>query len=391
MLLDVYDFFGTSFSFMIENKNKESILNQNNRSEKSLPQEDVMSKQKQTQLRKNVAPFATADMKASIIQLVNTILPFLVLWFLAYQSLSISIWLTLALAVFASGFVIRIFIIFHDCTHMSFFKNKRANRIVGTITGIITLFPFEKWKREHSIHHATSSNLDKRGTGDVWVMTVEEYKAASFWGRLYYRMYRNPLVMFGLGPIYLFLISGRFNRKDAKRKERINTYLINISIVVLYGLLVWAIGWQAFLIIQLPILFISGSLGIWLFYVQHQFEDTYFENEDEWDYVKAAVDGSSFYKLPKVLEWITGSIGYHHVHHLSPRVPNYNLEKAHESTPPLQQATTITLATSLQSIRFRLWDETSKSFKSFKQVKAILKKQSVSVKITPRESSFQEK
>ena len=350
-----------------------------------------MNKEKQAQLRKNVAPFATSDMKASIKQLINTVLPFLLVWFLAYESFSISVWLTLALAVVASGFVIRIFIIFHDCTHMSFFKNKEANRIVGTITGIITLFPFEKWKREHSIHHATSSNLDKRGTGDVWVMTVDEYVAASTWGRMKYRMYRNPLVMFGLGPFYLYLISGRFNRKGAKRKERLNTYLINASIIAIYGFLIWAIGWQAFLIIQLPLLFIAGSLGIWLFYVQHQFEDSYFENEDEWNYVKAAVDGSSYYKLPKVMQWMTGSIGFHHVHHLSPRVPNYNLEKAHESTPPLQQVTTITLASSLKSFHFRLFDEATKSFKSFKEIKGVLKESASKGKVNTTRSSFPEK
>ncbi len=350
-----------------------------------------MSKQKQQQLRKNVAPFAKPNTKSSVRQLFNTLLPFFLLWFLAYQSLSISIWLTVALSVIASGFVIRIFIIFHDCTHYSFFQNNKANRIVGTITGIITLFPYEKWKREHAIHHATSSNLDKRGTGDVWVMTVEEYVDASFWGRLAYRLYRNPLVMFGLGPIYLFLISGRFNRKDARLKERFNTYLINVSIVVIYGLLIWAIGWQAFLIIQLPILFIAGSLGIWLFYVQHQFEDSYFEEESEWDFVKAAVDGSSYYKLPKILQWLTGNIGYHHVHHLSPRVPNYNLEEAHESTPPLQQATTITLATSLKSIHFRLYDEASKSFFTFKDVKKLLNKPIIDVNISTRDTEFQKK
>ncbi len=350
-----------------------------------------MSRQKQAQLRKNVAPFAKSDTKSGILQLINTLLPFFLLWFLAYQSLAVSIWLTLALAVIASGFVIRIFIIFHDCTHMSFFKNNRANRIVGTITGIITLFAFEKWKRDHAIHHATSSNLDKRGTGDVWVMTVEEYVTASAWKRLAYRLYRNPLVMFGLGPIYLFLISNRFNRKEARKKERMNTYIINISIVVIYALLIWAVGWQAFLIIQLPILFIAGSLGIWLFYVQHQFEDSYFENEAEWDFVKAAVDGSSYYQLPKVLQWMTGNIGYHHVHHLSPRVPNYKLEEAHESTPPLKKATTITLATSLQSIRFRLYDEANRSFVTFKEIKHLLQKPKPSIGMTPRRSSFQEK
>jgi omega-6 fatty acid desaturase (delta-12 desaturase) len=350
-----------------------------------------VSRQKQAQLRKNVAPFAKSDTKSGILQLINTLLPFFLLWFLAYQSLAVSIWLTLALAVIASGFVIRIFIIFHDCTHMSFFKNNRANRIVGTITGIITLFAFEKWKRDHAIHHATSSNLDKRGTGDVWVMTVEEYVTASAWKRLAYRLYRNPLVMFGLGPIYLFLISNRFNRKEARKKERMNTYIINISIVVIYALLIWAVGWQAFLIIQLPILFIAGSLGIWLFYVQHQFEDSYFENEAEWDFVKAAVDGSSYYQLPKVLQWMTGNIGYHHVHHLSPRVPNYKLEEAHESTPPLKKATTITLATSLQSIRFRLYDEANRSFVTFKEIKHLLQKPKPSIGMTPRRSSFQEK
>ncbi|RDW22430.1 fatty acid desaturase [Oceanobacillus arenosus] len=350
-----------------------------------------MSKQKQAQLRKSVAPYASSNTKLSIIQLINSIVPFFLLWFFAYQSLAVSVWLSLVFSIVAAGFVVRIFIIFHDCTHMSFFKNSKANRIVGTITGIITHFAFEKWKRNHAIHHATSSNLDKRGTGDVWVMTVDEYAEASFWGRLAYRLYRNPLVLFGLGPIYLFLIENRINRKGAKRKERLNTYLINISIIATYALLIWTIGWQAFLIIQLPILMIAGSAGIWLFYVQHQFEDSYFENEDEWDYVKAAVDGSSYYKLPKVLEWITGSIGYHHVHHLAPRVPNYNLEKAHELTPPLHQATTITLASSLVSIRFRLYDQASRSFISFKEFKALERQKRTTVRMKASRPSFQEK
>ncbi|TKD68239.1 fatty acid desaturase [Pseudalkalibacillus hwajinpoensis] len=348
------------------------------------------NKQKQKELKKSVSPFAKPDTVAGVRQLLNTLLPFLLLWFLAYQSLSLSAWLAVPLAMIAGGFVVRIFIIFHDCTHGSFFKSQKANRIVGTITGIITMFPFEKWKREHNIHHATSGNLDKRGTGDIWVMTVEEYAAASIWGRLAYRLYRNPIVMFGLGPIYLFLITNRFNRKDAKRKERMSTYITNASIIVIYSLLILAIGWEAFLIIQLPILYVAGSLGIWLFYVQHQFEDSYFEDETEWDFVKAAVDGSSYYKLPKILQWVSGSIGYHHVHHLSPRVPNYNLEKAHESTPPLHKATTITLLSSLESIRFRLYDTKNKTFVSFKEVKPLLKNPSALAMMTKR-PSLQEK
>ncbi|MFJ8266992.1 fatty acid desaturase [Peribacillus asahii] len=341
-----------------------------------------MSKQNQVNLRKQIAPFEKSNVKTSVKQLVNTIPPFILLWVAAYYSLEISYWLSLALSIIASGFVVRIFIIFHDCCHQSFFKSRRANDILGTITGIITLFPYEKWKRDHSIHHATSSNLNKRGTGDIWIMTVEEYVNASFWVRLQYRLYRNPLVMFGLGPAYLFLVSNRFNRKGARKKERINTYVTNVSVIVLYALLCLAIGWQAFLMIQLPIMFVSGLLGIWLFYVQHQFEDSYFEEEENWDYVKAAIDGSSYYKLPKLLQWVTGNIGFHHVHHLSPKVPNYHLEKAHDSTPPLQQATTITIRSSLKALRFRLWDESSKTFVGFYEAKILVEKS---------QPSFQEK
>ncbi|HSP23329.1 MAG TPA: fatty acid desaturase [Planococcus sp. (in: firmicutes)] len=331
-----------------------------------------MSREKTAQLRKFIAPFEGSDVKASVRQIMNTIPPFIISWVLAYLTLDISIWLTIGFSAIAAGFVIRTFIIFHDCTHGSFFKNKKANAVVGTITGILTLFAYEKWKREHSIHHASSGNLDKRGVGDIWVMTIEEYVEASKWERFKYRMYRNPLVMFGIGPLFLVLISSRFNRKDARKKERNNTYLINISLVVIYSLLIWAIGWQAFVIVQGLTMFIAGALGIWLFYVQHTFEDSYFEDESEWDYVKAAVEGSSYYKLPKVLQWVTGNIGFHHVHHLSPRVPNYNLEKAHDSTPPLQQATTITIKSSLKSLSFKLYDAKNKTFVTFGDIKHLL-------------------
>lgn len=328
-----------------------------------------MSREKTIQLRKSVKPFETTDKKASLIQILNTIPPFFILWALAYMSLSVSVWLTVGLSVIAAGFLVRTFIIFHDCTHGSFFKNKKANDTLGTITGIMTLFPYEKWKREHSIHHATSGNLDKRGTGDIWVMTVEEYREATPLQRLGYRLYRNPIVMFGFGPLYLFLVSGRFNRKDAKPKERRNTWFINIAVVVIYTATALMVGWQAFALIQGIIMFVGGMLGIWLFYVQHQFEDSYFEDESEWDYVKAAVDGSSYYKLPLLLQWLTGNIGYHHVHHLAPRVPNYKLGDAHEAVPPLQKATTITLKTSLESLRFKLFDEANKRFITFRELK----------------------
>jgi omega-6 fatty acid desaturase (delta-12 desaturase) len=328
-----------------------------------------MSIPKLTQLKKSVAPFEQSNTKSSVRQLLNTFPPFFLLWVAAYFSLSVSYWLTLLFAILASGFVIRIFIVFHDCCHQSFFKSRKANEILGTIAGVLTLFPYHQWRHSHSLHHATSSNLDKRGVGDMWLYTVKEYFAASLWKRLAYRLYRSPFIMFGIGPIVTFVIQYRFNVKGAKRSERINTWVTNLSVLALYGLLCWALGWQNFLIIQAPIFWVSGALGIWLFYVQHQFEDSYFENEEEWSYVKAAVDGSSYYKLPKLLQWITGNIGFHHVHHLSPRVPNYHLEEAHNAVPPLQQATTITLATSLKALRFRLWDEDNKAFVSFKQIK----------------------
>jgi acyl-lipid omega-6 desaturase (Delta-12 desaturase) len=303
----------------------------------------------------------------------------------------VSFWLMLPFAIIAAGFVIRTFIIFHDCTHGSFFKDRKANDIVGTITGVLTLFAYSKWKREHAIHHASSSNLDKRGVGDIWVMTVEEYVEASKWTRFTYRLYRNPLVMFGIGPLFLVLISSRFNRKDARQKERNNTYLTNAVLVVLYTLMILLIGWQAFVIVQGTIMFVAGALGIWLFYIQHTFEDSYFEEESEWDYVKAAVDGSSYYKLPKVLQWATGNIGFHHVHHLSPRVPNYNLEVAHESVPPLHNATTITIKTSLESLKYKLYDPKKKGFVTFGEVKSMVQKASRSIDLKPKRTSFEGK
>lgn len=333
-----------------------------------------MTMQNTKNLRKQIAPFEQSTTKQSIWQIINTLGPFIILWYLAYISLSVSYWLALIPAVFAAGFLTRIFIIFHDCTHHSFFKNRRANRAVGTIMGVLTLFPFDQWGHEHSVHHATSGNLDKRGTGDIWTLTVEEYLAAPFKLRLAYRFYRNPIVMFGLGPIYVFLLKNRFNRKGARKKEKNNTYLTNALIVILAALLCLAVGWQSFLLVQGSIFMISGSVGIWLFYVQHTFEDSYFEENEEWEYVLAAVEGSSFYKLPKLMQFLTGNIGYHHVHHLSPRVPNYKLEMAHNNTQPLENVPTITLATSLRSLRFRLWDEESKNFIGFKDIKYLTKK-----------------
>lgn len=323
--------------------------------------------EKTKQLRKDVAPFAKSETRTSIQQLLNTVVPLLVVWGAGYVLLSVSPWLTALCSIIAAGFVVRTFIIFHDCTHGSFFKSKKANDVIGNITGLLTSFPYEKWKNEHMIHHATSSNLDKRGIGDIEMLTVDEYLEKSKLGRLAYRLYRNPLVMFGLGPLYMVLVLNRFNRKGAKRKERMNTYLSTLLLVAICGTLILSTGWSTFLLVHGLTLFIAGSLGIWLFYIQHTYEDSYFEVDSDWDYVKAAVEGSSYYKLPKLLQWITGNIGFHHVHHLAPRVPNYKLEEAHESIKPLQQATTITVKTSLESIRYKLYDSENYRFITFKE------------------------
>jgi omega-6 fatty acid desaturase (delta-12 desaturase) len=222
------------------------------------------------------------------------------------------------------------------------------------------------------VHHATNSNLSRRGTGDIWTLTVDEYLTSSPFRRMVYRAYRNPFVMFGLGPIHIFLIVYRFNRKRAGRKERLNTYATNLGLAGMVGILCWTLGWREFLLVQGPILYLSGMAGIWLFYVQHQFEDSYFEQSGDWDFVTAALQGSSLYKLPKVLQWMTGNIGFHHVHHLGPRIPNYYLSRIHHSLPFLQNVPTIGLFSSLRSLRYRVWDERGKKFVGFREI-AILK------------------
>lgn len=329
--------------------------------------------EKTKQLRKEVQPFAKSETRKSVMQMLNTIVPLLVIWTVGYYVVQFSPWYGVIAGLLAAGFVVRTFIIFHDCTHGSFFKNKKANDAVGFITGVLTSFPYEKWKREHTIHHATSSNIDKKGIGDIDMLTIEEYMEKSPAGRLGYRLYRNPIVMFGLGPLFMVLVLNRINRDDAKKKERVNTYLTNVVVVALTAVMIIVFGWQAFFLIHGVTLFVAGSLGIWLFYIQHTYEDSYFEYDDEWDYVKAAVEGSSYYKLPKILQWITGNIGFHHVHHLSPRIPNYKLEEAHETVTPLQQATTITIRTSLESIRYKLYDHSQMKFVTFKEAEEIIK------------------
>lgn len=314
-----------------------------------------------------VKRYERPDPKAALWQLANSVIPYLCLWWLAAHSMSDSTWIAIPLAMMASGFFVRTFIIFHDCGHYSFLRNRRANEVIGVMTGFLTFFPYYKWRYEHAVHHATSGNLDNRGVGDIWILTVNEYRDLPPFRRLLYRLYRNPVVLFGFGPIYL-LVNARLNRKNAGRRERWNTYITNAALVAAIAVLCALLGWKTVLVVQGLILYCSGIVGTWLFYVQHQFEGSYFEECSGWSYFDAALRGSSFYKLPGVLQWITGNIGFHHVHHLGPRIPNYNLQRAHQEVAAFQSIQPITLRRSLSSLRYRLWDENQKTFVGFREL-----------------------
>jgi omega-6 fatty acid desaturase (delta-12 desaturase) len=282
--------------------------------------------------------------------------------------LNVSYWLTLLLAIPTAGFMVRAFIIFHDCGHGSFFKSRKANTILGYITGIITLTPYHHWRHNHAVHHATAADLDRRGTGDVWTATVDEYLSFPRWKKYFYRFYRNPAVMFLLNPVLLFWIGHRFAGK-AKSRERFSVYWTNLTLLGILILANFTIGLKAYFLVQIPIIWIGTAVGVWLFYVQHNFEGVYWERHENWDFVKAGLEGSSFYKLPKVLQWFTGNIGFHHIHHLSPRIPNYKLERCHKENP-IFQVTPITLLTSLKSLTYRLWDEKGSRLVGYRQLKS---------------------
>lgn len=301
-------------------------------------------------------------------QIANTLGPYALLWVAMYFALPVSWWLVIPLSILAGGFLIRIFIIFHDCTHGSYFKSRRANEIWGFVTGVLAFTPFHQWRWEHSVHHSSAGNLDRRGMGDVWTLTVREYLEASRWKRFAYRLARNPFVLFVLAPLFLFLVLHRFPSRDAKKTERLWVYITDLAIVLLAALLAWIFGLKAYLIIQLTALLVASTAGVWLFYVQHQFEDVYWERGEDWEFSQAALQGSSFYKLPKILQWFSGNIGFHHIHHLSPRIPNYHLERAHKAEPLFQSVEPLTLGKSLKSFPLRLWDEGRRKLVGFKAV-----------------------
>jgi omega-6 fatty acid desaturase (delta-12 desaturase) len=318
-----------------------------------------------------VRGYQNPDLKRSLWQIASSFIPYIILWFLMVLSLQVSYWLPLVLAIPAAGFMVRIFIIFHDCGHGSFFKSQRLNDSLGILKGIITFTPYYNWRHNHAVHHATTGDLDRRGVGDLYTMTVKEYVTAPYWKRLSYRLTRNPLVMFTIGSLLVFLIANRFSIGAEGKRERESVLWTDLALLVIVILAGLAIGIKDYLLIKLPILAIGTSIGVWLFYVQHQFEGVYWARHDQWDFYLAGYKGSSFYRLPGVLQWFTGNIGFHHIHHLNPRIPNYFLQKWHEENSIFQEVKPLEILSSLKSLKFRLWDEDRNMLVGFGSLKSL--------------------
>jgi omega-6 fatty acid desaturase (delta-12 desaturase) len=314
-----------------------------------------------------VARYHTPSVRAALIQILNTLLPLAGILVLMVLLLDVSYWLVLLLAVPAGGFVIRTFIIMHDCGHGSFLPSRRWNDIVGFITGVIALTPYAQWRHDHAIHHATSGNLEERGWGDITTISVREYLALSWWRRLAYRIYRNPLVLLGAGPFWL-PIKQRWPTPGPKTgAQQIKSVLLtDVAILAILALLAAFGSLDEMVLIYLPVVAMSGATGIFLFYVQHQFEEAYWRPREEWDYATSALQGSTYLRLPRVLQWFTGNIGLHHVHHLSPRIPNYQLQRCHDENPVFHDVPTLTLRASFRTLRLKLWDEQTRHLVGFR-------------------------
>ncbi len=311
--------------------------------------------------------FERPRLAASVWQVANTLVPYAVTMSCMVLAVRHGLpwWLTAALAVPAAGLTVRLFILMHDCAHSSLLRSRRAELLLGRLLGVLVFTPFTEWRHAHLLHHATSGDLDRRGTGDIWTMTVAEYAAASPAMRLAYRLVRNPYLMLLVGPLVLFLWINRVPRRGASRLRVRSVLLTDLAIAAVVAAASLTIGFRAYLLVQLPVLFLAGACGIWLFYVQHQFEPSYWSRHEGWGPVSAALQGSSYYRLPRVLQWFSGNIGLHHVHHLRPRIPNYNLQRCMEATPELQVTRPLTIAGSLACARLALWDERAGRFVAF--------------------------
>jgi acyl-lipid omega-6 desaturase (Delta-12 desaturase) len=319
-------------------------------------------------------PFSRPRAARAALEIVETFVPYLALtaamMLLVRQGHPL---LAVPVSVLASGFLVRVFIIFHDCGHGSFLSSRTANRVVGYAAGLLTLTPFEKWQRSHAEHHAGVGDLDRRGAGDVWTLTVAEYQEAPLWKRLFYRTFRNPFVLLGIGPALLFLVDNRWPWSGKSPRERFSVHVTNAGIVAALIGAHLTIGLPIFLATQVPTQLLAGAIGVWLFYIQHQFEDAYWARRPAWEPVKAALEGSSYYKLPRVLQWLTGSIGLHHIHHVQPRIPFYRLQSCQDAVPAFQAVPPLTIRRSLHSLRLRLVDEERRRMVTWTEVAAALR------------------
>lgn len=318
---------------------------------------------------KIIAPYRNGDKLHSWWQVANTFLPYAALWVAMVFSLQYSFWITLPLMLLSAAFLVRLFIIFHDCGHGSFFSSRRLSATIGYILGVLAFTPYHRWHHTHLMHHRTVGNLDKRGIGDVWTLTVDEYLASPRRKRLAYRIFRNAFVMFGLGAPLLFLVGNRFTRKNFSRKEKRSVYATNAGIALLATVLSLVVGWKTYLLIQVPVMYFASIGGVYLFYLQHQFEGTQWYSDDEWDFKTVALHGSSYYKLPRVLQWFSGNIGYHHIHHLSSKIPNYNLEKCHKENALFSHIKPIPFFKGFTYISLKLWDTKAGKLIRFKDLK----------------------
>jgi omega-6 fatty acid desaturase (delta-12 desaturase) len=317
----------------------------------------------------SVARHEQPSLRHSLFDVVTSALPYLALSVAMYLCLDVSVWITLILAVPAAGFLLRTFIVFHDCAHGSFLPSRRANLWLGRFTGLLVFQPFGNWRHNHAVHHGTSGDLDRRGTGDIPTLTVEEYLSRPWKQRLGYRLFRNPLVMFGVGPIWSLMIGPRIWSNKMRPRQRRSVIATNLVLAGVIGAIVWFVGLEAWLLVQMPIAILAGTMGIFMFYVQHQFEDVYWESSEDWNYADAALQGSSYLVLPKLLQFFTGNIGLHHVHHLSAKIPNYHLQRAHDENPIFHDVPVLSVRDGLRSIRLKVIDPASGRLLTWRQVR----------------------
>ena len=318
-----------------------------------------------------VAQYQQPRLGRSIWEIINSYVPLLALFVLMYFSTTVSYWLTLALVVPTAAFLMRVFIILHDCGHASFFKSVKANDWVGLVCGVFTFTPYLQWRRAHAIHHATAGDLDRRGIGDVLTLTVAEYQKLPWWRKVGYRAYRNPFVTFAIGPLFVFFLRHRWFDKSAGKRERWSVWFTNLALLAAFLVLGYFLGFGRVLFIHLLVMGLGSVAGVWMFYVQHQFEDTYWEHHPDWEYLAASLKGSSYYRLPKVLQWVTGNIGFHHIHHLAPKIPNYNLPRAYAENPLFHHVTVVTFWESVRCVSLKLWDEQSGRMVGWRHLKTL--------------------